>query len=108
MLVVVDYVANHPSNPSNPQNLLADNIKQWLRMGASYPIQPPVEVILALMAMFAVPTANHDRPPAGDYQYRRREEAWALDERVYWRRKPTIGRNVHVVDFYKVVAIYII
>ena len=77
-------------------------------MGASVPNSTNSEVVLALMAMFAVPTANPDRPPAGDYQYRRREEAWALDERVYWRRKPTIGRNVHVVDFYKVVAIYII
>ena len=49
--------------------------QQYKRMGASLPNSPTGEVVLASMAMFAVPTADHDQPPPGDYQYRRREEA---------------------------------
>ena len=48
---------------------------------------------IASMAMFAVPTADHDRPPPGDYRYRRREEAQALDRRASWTRKPKTWKD---------------
>ena len=69
-----------------------------------YPFHPRRKGRISVDGDVCGPTANPDRPPAGDYQYRRREEAWALDERVYWSRKPTIRWNIHVVDFYEVVA----
>jgi hypothetical protein len=49
--------------------------QQYNRMGTSVLNSSTGEIVLASKAMFAVPMADHDRPPPGDYQYRRREEA---------------------------------